>query len=46
LREIGAKAGGIAYSTVAVSVLRLERRAGNDREIRKAMANVAGKCQM
>ena len=46
LRELGEKAGGIDYSAVAVSVLRLQRRAEKDRKLRKVMAYVADKCQM
>jgi REP element-mobilizing transposase RayT len=45
LREAGVKAGGMDYSAVAVSVLRFERRAENDRKLRKIMSYVAEKCQ-
>ena len=45
LNEVGLKAGGMDYSAVAVSVLRLVRRAKNDRKLRKLMANIAEKCQ-
>ena len=46
LREIGECAGGLDYSAVAVSVIRLVRRAKSDRKLRKLMKSMGEKCQM
>jgi hypothetical protein len=46
LKELGAKAGGMDYSTVAVAVLRLTAQAQRNRTLRALMQKVARKCQM
>jgi len=45
LKELGNRAGGMDYSAVAVSVLRLVRTSGKDRKLRKVMKYVAEQCQ-
>lgn len=46
LREVGLKAGGVDYSAVAVSILRLKKRAETDRRLAQAMMYIGEKCQM
>ena len=45
LKELGNCSGGIDYSAVAVSILRLVRKSGKDRALRKLMKYVAEHCQ-
>jgi hypothetical protein len=45
LKELGNCSGGIDYSAVAVSILRLVRKSGKDRALRKLMKYVAEQCQ-
>ena len=46
LKELGKRAGGIDYVTVAVAVIRLAKKARKDRALRKLMKAVEAKCQM
>ena len=46
LNELGEKVGGMDYSAVAVSVLRLVNKAKNDSSLRRLMKHVSAKCQM
>jgi hypothetical protein len=46
LGELGQRAGGMDYSAVAVSVLRLLRRSQKDRSLRRLMKHVADQCQI
>lgn len=46
LKELGEKTGGMDYSAVAVSVIRLVEKSKDDRALRKWMKHVAEKCQM
>ena len=45
LQELGQRAGGMDYSAVAVSVLRLLKRSRKDRALRRLMTQVADQCQ-
>jgi len=45
LKELGQRAGGMDYSAVAVSVLRLLKRSQKDHALRRLMKYVAKQCQ-
>jgi len=45
LKELGQRVGGMDYSAVAVSVLRLLKRSQKDRALRRLMKHVAEQCQ-
>jgi len=46
LQELGQRVGGMDYSAVAVSIIRLVNRSKTDRRLRALMSKVAAKCQM
>jgi hypothetical protein len=46
LREIGAAAGGMDYTGVAMAVKRFERKADSDRALKKLMKQVEIECEM
>jgi putative transposase len=46
LREIGAEAGGMDYTAVAMAVKRFERKADSDRSLKKLMKQVEIECEL
>jgi chromosomal replication initiation ATPase DnaA len=46
LREIGAAAGGMDYTAVAMAVKRFEQKSDSDRALKKLMKKVEIECEM